>query len=107
MDTHKAKTKTAFTFQVKAEHVIRRVGGPTATALLIGVAKSQPSRWVKGQEARTSSPRVTNPPELDNDSCIRGLRVAAAGRAPGPWILAYHWLSICTGAADGTPLEPR
>lgn len=55
MEAHKAKTKTALPFQVKAEHVIRRVGGPTATARLIGVAKSQPSRWAKGQEA--PSPR--------------------------------------------------
>lgn len=42
-------------FVAKTRYVIERVGGPTATARLIGVAKSQPSRWVKGQEA--PSPR--------------------------------------------------
>lgn len=42
-------------FQAKARYVIERVGGPTAAARLIGVAKSQPSRWARGQEA--PSPR--------------------------------------------------
>ena len=42
-------------FRAKTTYVIERVGGPTATARLIGVAKSQPSRWVTGQEA--PSPR--------------------------------------------------
>lgn len=41
--------------QVKARYVIQRLGGPTATARLVGVAKSQPSRWVEGREA--PSPR--------------------------------------------------
>lgn len=42
-------------FRAKTTYVIERVGGPTATARLFGVAKSQPSRWAKGQEA--PSPR--------------------------------------------------
>ena len=44
-------------FRAKAKHVIQRVGGPTATARLIGVATSQPSRWVRGQEAPSARSR--------------------------------------------------
>lgn len=48
---------TAEAFRAKAKHVIQRVGGPTATARLIGVATSQPSRWVRGQEAPSARSR--------------------------------------------------
>lgn len=48
---------TADAFRVKAKHVIQRIGGPTATARLIGVATSQPSRWVRGQEAPSARSR--------------------------------------------------
>jgi len=43
--------------RVKARHVVERLGGPTATARIVGVAKSQPSRWVKGEERPSSTSR--------------------------------------------------
>ncbi|MGH2750400.1 MAG: antitoxin Xre/MbcA/ParS toxin-binding domain-containing protein [Actinomycetota bacterium] len=37
--------------QAKAAHVVDRLGGVTKTARALGVARSQPGRWVKGTEA--------------------------------------------------------
>lgn len=53
----RADVATTIAFQAKAQHVIQRVGGPTATARLIGVATSQPSRWARGQEAPSARSR--------------------------------------------------
>lgn len=57
MDTTKTAPANQTHFQVKTEHVIERVGGPTAAARLIGVAKSQPSRWARGREAPSARSR--------------------------------------------------
>jgi len=43
--------------RVKAHHVVERLGGPTATARVVGVARSQPSRWVKGEERPSPTSR--------------------------------------------------
>lgn len=41
--------------QAKAANVVEHLGGPTATARVLGVAKSQPGRWVKGTEVPSTT----------------------------------------------------
>lgn len=51
-----ASDGTVTVVQARAAHVVERLGGPTRAAEVLGVARSQPGRWVRGTEAPSAAP---------------------------------------------------
>jgi uncharacterized protein (DUF2384 family) len=83
--------------QVKAANVVEHLGGSSATARVLGVARSQPGRWVKGTEAPSAA---STKQVVDLDYVLSRLQ-----QLYGPEV-AREWLTSPNSYLDGArPLD--
>lgn len=86
----------------KTEFIIVAVGGPTRLANLLGVSKSQPTRWRQGKEA-PSGPHARN--IVDLDAVITRANLIWEPEVANTWLISAN--SYLDGARPIDVLQTR